>query len=1038
MVKPVSPITRSSKTLHFILHTLRFKNHPGSSCIFCRPGFCFYFQYMSQQPRYIIFLLLFFCCAKGLQAQPALYNFHYITTTEGLNDGSVSSIVRDKYGYTWLATLGALNRYNGKTVERFAYRQGDSSAAPNGIPYSMESDLDGRLWTGYDFGLFEYDFNKNRFREDTAFSGVYVQKMQAATGHRLYLLTSKGFFCYNTKTGAVTNMQQQDSILGNHPNLSLFLQGEQLYIGSVNGYKIYNTRTKQTLFIPLHDDSRIAASTIFADSKGNVWGCDLSRLVIFFYQPATGRMEIFSNRAAFKTGTIQFGACNFVSGNANDIWISTTIKGLFHYDLATDRLEPVAVKNGFQYQRCIYKSADGNIWVGAANGGFYFDTKPNPFSTIYPLPDGIANPFGRAMLEDSRGNWWFTTGNGISRYQPAVQQYTVWKNEAGKPDKLYYNSVRGINEDDNGVIWIATGRGINSYTPGDNQLHFYTIKDSIPQAFYYCANRDSKGRIWFGTKDYDGLYYYVPSETKFHSIKEHPLLKDYRGLGTRIVYEDSRHRLWIGLNGGGLIMMDEAAGTIKRWYNDGSTRNTIIGNLIVDIKEDKKGLIWVSTFNGVTGIDLANNQYTWLDDRNFFRTNYTGPLAVDAKNRLWIGTATGLYVADEQRKSAGYFDESSGLSGVSFTEHSGYFTKDGYCMMPTTQGMIRFNPLEYDPKENEYGFYIAWIDLVNKRKTVPRLDAASLELGYAENFFSIGLEALNYSNPAQTWYAYKLDGLENDWHYTQDPKAVYTSVPGGDYVFRYKASSDPAKWNVQEKQLHIHIAKVFYKTAWFWLVVIAMLLALLYWLYRYRLWQQQRVFTLENKAQLLEKEKALVMYENLKQHLNPHFLFNSLTSLSSLIRLDQAMAGNFLDKMSTVYRYILKNRDNEVVTLGEEIKFVQLYIDLQKTRFEKGLVVDMQIDEEFHHRKVAPVTLQNLVENAIKHNTADDESPLVIQLFIKDDYLFVRNNLQKKKFVETSNRQGLANMESLYHYLSARPMEIIEDEQYFTVKIPLL
>ncbi len=180
------------------------------------------------------------------------------------------------------------------------------------------------------------------------------------------------------------------------------------------------------------------------------------------------------------------------------------------------------------------------------------------------------------------------------------------------------------------------------------------------------------------------------------------------------------------------------------------------------------------------------------------------------------------------------------------------------------------------------------------------------------------------------------------------------------------------------------------------------------------------------------------MYENLKQHLNPHFLFNSLTSLSSLIRIDGKMAGNFLDKMSKVYRYILKNRDNEVVPLGEEIKFVQLYNDLQRTRFENALEINMHINEEYYHRKIAPVTLQNLVENAIKHNTADIEMPLVIDLFVEDDYLVVRNNLQRKNYVETSNKQGLSNMESLYHYLSDRKMIIEENSQFFTVKIPLI
>jgi LytS/YehU family sensor histidine kinase len=253
-----------------------------------------------------------------------------------------------------------------------------------------------------------------------------------------------------------------------------------------------------------------------------------------------------------------------------------------------------------------------------------------------------------------------------------------------------------------------------------------------------------------------------------------------------------------------------------------------------------------------------------------------------------------------------------------------------------------------------------------------------------------------------------------------------------------KALAKDKSWQTRETILQIHIATPFYKAWWFLLLLALAVMATVVTIYRLRLAQKERVLLLESKAQLLEKEKTQVMYENLKQHLNPHFLFNSLTSLSSLIRIDQKQAGNFLDKMSKVYRYILKNRDNETVPLAEEIKFVQLYIDLQKTRFENGLVINMDIDEEYYHRKIAPVTLQNLVENAIKHNTADAESPLIIDLFVENDYLAVKNNLQKKGFVETSNKQGLGNMQSLYRFLSDRKMSVEEGEDYFVVKVPLI
>jgi LytS/YehU family sensor histidine kinase len=146
--------------------------------------------------------------------------------------------------------------------------------------------------------------------------------------------------------------------------------------------------------------------------------------------------------------------------------------------------------------------------------------------------------------------------------------------------------------------------------------------------------------------------------------------------------------------------------------------------------------------------------------------------------------------------------------------------------------------------------------------------------------------------------------------------------------------------------------------------------------------KEREILQLQTKAHALEKEKTQVQYENLKQHLNPHFLFNSLTSLGSLIRINQKMAGDFLDGMSRIYRYILQSKDSEVVPLKDEIRFIQTFIALQKTRFTDGLLIDLDIDEEHHHQKIVPVTLQNLIENAIKHNIIDSETPLEIHIFV--------------------------------------------------------
>ena len=141
--------------------------------------------------------------------------------------------------------------------------------------------------------------------------------------------------------------------------------------------------------------------------------------------------------------------------------------------------------------------------------------------------------------------------------------------------------------------------------------------------------------------------------------------------------------------------------------------------------------------------------------------------------------------------------------------------------------------------------------------------------------------------------------------------------------------------------------------------------------------------------------------------------------------------------MSKIYRYILKSHDSETVSLNEEVKFTQSYVLLQQTRFKEGLEVNFNLSEEDLCSKIAPVTLQNLVENAIKHNIIDKETPLVIDIFCEDHYLTVQNNLQKKDFVETSNKQGLQELQSLYKYITDRPILISEDKNYFTIKIPL-
>ena len=206
-------------------------------------------------------------------------------------------------------------------------------------------------------------------------------------------------------------------------------------------------------------------------------------------------------------------------------------------------------------------------------------------------------------------------------------------------------------------------------------------------------------------------------------------------------------------------------------------------------------------------------------------------------------------------------------------------------------------------------------------------------------------------------------------------------------------------------------------------------------------WDEREMrITIENARQLfgLQEENIISQFESLKAQVNPHFLFNSLNVLSSLIYIDQQKASKFVRQLSKVYRYVLEHKDMDTISIKEELPFIESYIFLLKTRFDQNLIVDLNIPEDRTSMKVAPMVIQLLIENAIKHNIVSKAKPLSVAIYLKDDYLEVRNNLQLKSSTEVSSKVGLNNIKKRYEYLTNRKVLIEESDNAFVVMIPLL
>lgn len=994
--------------------------------------------------KILLSILFSIILLKDASAQQSRFFFKKLTVADGLNDGGIIAVAQDSKGFMWFSTRAGLNRFDGYSVKSYSYIAGDSTSLPTSLSRAMSVDSSGGFLVGLEDGMLEYNEQTDRFLPVKALQGTWVLQIEPYNKTTVYIATRKGFVKYNPATKKALFYRDTDHEILKSRIFSMERQNNFLFLASEKGLYRFDLVTEQLQKIDIPFLKNETITVVEIDGSKNYWFAVREKAGLIKVTPDLKHYEIYNEFLETGKNTIQ-NFTSVISDQKGRLWVTTQLQGLLVYNETSNRFEqflhdPLKVWTpSTNLHSAAYCDRNGVIWVAGNNGVNYFNPDKNLFRIIpvFNKDMDIRNRrVARIATEDKNGKLWFATIDGVVKFDPLTNKYREWNNREGEAPMIHFNSIRGIFCDDENNIWIATGRGINKYLQKEDKMIFYTAKDSIPEVFYFSADKDRSGNFWFSSRDADGFYYYNTVEKKFHSIRSFPGLNVFAGEGGRKLFHDSKGRYWLGFNGSGAAMYDPSTGKHYRWYASGNKKDGISGNSIVDFTEDKKGIVWISTFTGLTSIDPVTFAIKNYNHTNGLVNNSVSGLAVDAQNRLWISTGSGLQLLDSSRNYFTSFGLQHGLPSVEFPEHAASILADGDVMMPTQNGFVRFSPQQFTKEHKQLVPFFTSFALSGKPEQALLQD--KIDLKHDENFFTIGFAAINYENASGTWYAYKLDGVDKDWKYTQNRFADYTKLPGGNYTFHVKASDDRTEWNCSEKMINIHISTVFYKTWWFRLLIVLASIGLVYAFYRYRIRQQQKLLELQGKAQLLEKEKVMVMYESLKQQLNPHFLFNSLTSLSGLIQTDQKMAGNFLEQMSKIYRYILKNRDSELVSLKEELAFVQVYINLQKTRFKEGLQVKMNVNEDELHKKIAPVTLQNLVENAMKHNIIDLDTPLIIEIESDDGYLLVKNNLQKKNMVETSNKQGLASLQSLYHYLSRRPVLIEETASEFIIRIPLI
>jgi len=237
-------------------------------------------------------------------------------------------------------------------------------------------------------------------------------------------------------------------------------------------------------------------------------------------------------------------------------------------------------------------------------------------------------------------------------------------------------------------------------------------------------------------------------------------------------------------------------------------------------------------------------------------------------------------------------------------------------------------------------------------------------------------------------------------------------------------------WDGEMKAIFSERNRIFYLIAFFITVVIS---SVLHAISFFNMVVEEKVINAK-----LRKEKAEMELSALKAHIDPHFLFNSFNVLSGMIDEDPNKAKKLLKKLSGIYRYILENKDEDTNTIASELDFANKYLSFQQARFEDGIFINVKVDEETMEKKLPSLSLQLLLENAIKHNAFDDENPLQIEIYKEADNLVIKNNKRKRRNLAVSNGMGLQNIRDRYQLLTKQDFIIEDETNSFTVKLPII
>ncbi len=878
---------------------------------------------------------------RGVAARPT-DDFDHFSVEQGLSQSTVLAIVQDNEGYMWFGTVDGLNRFDGNNFTVFRSSASDSNSLSDDWITAMLVDHNGTLWIGTLAGSLNcYGPEEGRFKHChlplTVADSPFRKRMLAElpfiydylndnsitaiyedSNGELWIGTfGYGLYYLDRKQERLIRMSVVNPI-DDSPITDIMAIGETvvgaksiIWLGTF-GSGLVKIIDKKVTTIYTHDPNNpnsLSDNRILSVCSGTLHG----RQVLWVGTLNAGLDRLDPERETFvhfwydtkvTNGLSNDCVTTLLSDQSQNLWIGTLGGGLDRFDnntglFAHNQHDPALPNSiGSNDIFALFEDRSGIIWVGTniGNGVNKLDRQRNKFYHSYHdpgNPNSLSENTVYSICEDRQGILWLgTMKTGLNRYDRAKNQYTNYRHQAKQPASLSDNHVRAIFEDSHSEFWLGTFSGgldrLNRSTYRfEHFRHDPADSTSISANQVRTIYEDAAGRLWIGTFG-GGLNRFDRESSKFTRFQNDP--DNPNSLSDDRIYAicGDSSGLWIATFGGGINHFDPQTGTFISYQHRPDDPNSISDNRVFTLLQDPnaEGFFWLGTAGrGLDKFDVNSKRFTHFTKDNGLPNNVIYGILADNVGNLWLSTNKGLSKFNLTTETFTNYDVANGLQGDEFNAGACFKSKSGEMFFGGINGFNSFYPDKIRRNMNVppiilTSFKVFDNDLTERLES--RTSGSPIELSFRDNFFSFEFSALDYTNLKKNQFAYKMEGLNNDWVKCGSRRFVnFTNLDPGDYTFRVKGSNSDGVWNEEGTFVRIRIEPPFWREWWFYILATSGVLSLIGFFYRHRLkvnikrsLEIQRVRLEENEQ--VRKTMIADFHDELGQKLTRISLFSEI------------------------------------------------------------------------------------------------------------------------------------------------------------------